>query len=91
MWYGGSTVVKTSDNALDIACAATVKYDTEFTGVCMFKIDADTGEIIASLDKVLFICDSDEHIHDVKSRTGGDCPDFISSEEANKIANENNL
>lgn len=84
VWFTGTLGVKKVKDSICISCGVCVKYDYEFTGTFVFKINAN-GVIIDRLDKVLFVCDDANVAHNTIECTGGDCPNFITSITANKI------
>lgn len=67
-----------------VRCDVCVKFDYEFTGLYFLKVDLKTGYITSNLNEVLFICDDFGEIEEIKEQTCGDCPDFISSDEASR-------
>lgn len=90
VWFTGTLGVKKVKDSICISCRVCVKYDYEFTGTFVFKINVN-GVIIDRLDKVLFVCDDANEAHSMIKSTGGDCPNFITSITANKILKEKGM
>ena len=90
VWYCGSAGTKRVKDGICISCGVCVKYDIEFTGTFIIKINSH-GKLIDRLDEVLFVCDNANEVHSWISCTGGDCPDFITSVKANKILKEKGM
>lgn len=84
VWFTGNFSVKKVKDSICISCGVCVKYDIEFTGTYLFKINSN-GLVIDKLDDVLFVCDDSNEVYDWIKSTNGDCPNFITSLSANRI------
>ena len=92
VWFTGSMSIKLINNTeLCISCGACIKFDYEFTGNYVLKIDLKSGVIMSKLDDVMFVCDNANEVHRTIQGTGGDCPNFITSIKANKLLREKGL
>lgn len=74
-------------NTVVVKLELSIKYDYEFTGFMFVKIDTKNGYLMRKSD-IFFVCDSKSEIKRIKSETCNDCPNFISSKEANKLLRE---
>lgn len=84
VWFTGSLRVNKVKDGIAVSCGVCVKYDYEFTGTFIFKVNSN-GVVIDRLDDILFVCDDANKAHNTIECTGGDCPNFITSITANKI------
>lgn len=92
VWFTGSmSIKKLSNTELCITCLVCVKYDYEFNGSYVIRVDLKTGSITSKLDDVMFVCDDANEAHSTIECTGGDCPNFITSITANKILKEKGM
>ena len=84
VWFNGNIEVKKKNHDIVVQCGVCVKYDFEFTGLYVIKVNSN-GNITARLDDVLFVCDDAHEAHRMISNTGNDCPNFITSVKAHNI------
>lgn len=84
VWFNGSLRVKKVKDGIAINCGVCVKYDYEFAGTFVFKVNKN-GVVIDRLDDILFVCDDANEVHHTIECTDGDCPNFITSITANRI------
>ena len=90
VWFTGSLRAKKVKDGIAISCGVCVKYDYEFTGTFIFKVNSN-GVVIDRLDDILFVCDDTREAHSMIASTGGDCPNLITSVKATKILKEKGM
>lgn len=79
------SLVKNIGSRAIIRCAFCVKFDYENTGLYYLVIDTNTGCILRESDELIFVNDDYYDVNNQICNSCGDCPDFITSEEATKF------
>lgn len=79
------SIVKSTRSRAIIRCDFCVKFDYENTGLYYLVIDTDTGYILKESDELIFVNDDYYSVNNQICNSCGDCPDFITSEEASKF------
>lgn len=83
-WLASGVSTRKVKDGIVVSFGVCVKYDIEFFGTYMFKIN-NYGFVLSRLDDVIFTCGCGSESYAINKMTGGDCPLFLTEKQVNSI------